>query len=168
MKRLGLWLLLLSACEDAPPPPPPPLKARKQEAVQTRTEASSQPTDQYVYSPIGKRDPFRPFYVDQQIEEEEKEQQRIITELERFELDQLKLVAVIGGTSQPRAMFEDPTGKGWTVTIGTAIGRHGGKVTKIKKDEVVVTEEYRDPVTNKKMMSPVAVKLPADEMQLEH
>jgi type IV pilus assembly protein PilP len=170
MKRslLLLSLACFSACDsESVEQAPAPVAKKSDASLATRPEASSQPTDNYIYSPVGKRDPFRPYYVDQALEETEKDSQRTLTDLEKLELDQLKLVGIVSGTSTPTAMFEDPDGRGHVVHIGTAMGRNGGRVSKIKKDEVVIMEEYRDPVTNKKIQSPVSVRLPSDEMTLE-
>jgi type IV pilus assembly protein PilP len=155
--------LALAACEDEPPPAPPP-PPKKQVTITTRPDAASQPVEKYIYSPVGKRDPFRPYYVDQALEEEAETKGRALTELEKFEIDQLKLVGVVTGTSTPSAMVEDPEGEGHTIVIGTPIGRHGGRVSKIKRDEVIVMEEFRDPATNKKVASPVTMRLPSEEL----
>jgi type IV pilus assembly protein PilP len=168
MKRLLFLAIFLVACEDEPVTPAPTPKAtKKSENVASRPEAASLPADTYVYSPIGKRDPFRPYWVDQALEDADKQETRTLSDLERLELDQLKLVGIVSGTSTPTAMFEDPDGRGHVVHVGTAMGKHGGRVSKIKKDEVVIMEEFRDPATNKKIQSPVSVKLPSDDLNLE-
>ncbi|MCC6806495.1 MAG: pilus assembly protein PilP [Deltaproteobacteria bacterium] len=158
-------LALLPACEEEPPPAPPPPK-KKAEPVTSRGDAASQPVEKFVYSSIGKRDPFRPYYIDQALEEEEKNTGRTLTELEHFEIDQLKLVGIVTGTSMPSAMVEDPDGVGHTIMIGTLMGKNGGRVKQIKRDEVLIIEEFRDPATNKKVASPVTLKLPSDEFLL--
>ena len=72
----------------------------------------------------------------------EQEEQENLTELQRFELDKLKLVAVVVGTATPMAMVEDPAGKGHTVKIGTLVGKRFGQVKHIRRGEIVVQEEY--------------------------
>ncbi|MBX2811175.1 MAG: pilus assembly protein PilP [Myxococcales bacterium] len=94
----------------------------------------------YVYSPIGKRDPFRSIY-DEFQQDTENEQ---LTELQKFELDQLKLVAIVSRIATPYAMVEDPDGKGHTLTRGKLIGKNWGRVSQITPDCVVIKEEYRD------------------------
>jgi type IV pilus assembly protein PilP len=168
MKRLLFTMLLVAGlvgCNEELPPAPPPAP-RQQEAMATRQDVSNQPVEKYSYSPIGKRDPFRPHYVDQALEEEAETRGRTLTELEKFEIDQLKLTGIVTGTSRPSALIEDPNGEGHTVVVGTLIGRHGGRVSKIKRDEVIITEEFRDPATNKKVTTPVTMRLPSDEFQL--
>lgn len=111
----------------------------------------------YAYSPIGKRDPFRNlFEVDDAKDEEE------LTELQKYELDQLKLVAVVSRIATPYAMVEDPVGKGHTLTRGTLIGKNWGQVAQIRPDCVVVREEYRD-YTGRKVTNRTSLCLPRPE-----
>ena len=65
---------------------------------------------------------------------------RCNTPLGRFELDQLRLVAVITGLADPLAMVEAPTGVGYAIRKGACIGKNGGVVATIRTGEVVVTE----------------------------
>ncbi len=105
-------------------------------------ESGPQPST-FEYSAVGKRDPFWSFY------KEESRPGAGKTELpssplQMFEIDQLKLVAVIFGVAQPKAMVEAPDGKGYIVQLGTLVGKNFGRVARISHNEVVVTEEFRD------------------------
>lgn len=126
----------------APPPPPPPAES---------TEAPDEDIA-YVYSPIGKRDPFRSLFDVLQRSTDSDQ----LTELQKFELDQLRLVGIVSRIATPYAMVEDPSGKGHTLTRGKLIGKNWGRVSQITPDCVVVKEEYRDytgrKVTNKTEM----------------
>lgn len=155
----------LVGCEDELPPAPTTTTAAKTAEKKQELPKNIQ-VDDYQYSSIGKRDPFRPFYLDQQSEEQKREKEKTRSELEGFDLDQLKLVAIMAGTSQPMAMFEDPTGKGHIVTLNTPIGRNSGRVNKIKTDEVVIVEELKEP-NGKKVLSPLTIKMPGDELVLD-
>ena len=64
--------------------------------------------------------------------------------LQRYEIDQLKLIAVITGLAQPKAMVVTPDGKGYVVKLGTRIGKNFGRVARIKSGEVIIAEDYRD------------------------
>ena len=89
-----------------------------------------------------------------QLQREEQTQQ--LTELQKFELHQLKLVAIVSRIATPYAMVEDPNAKGHTLTRGTLIGKNWGRVAQINPECVVIREEYRDytgrKVTNKSSM----------------
>lgn len=93
----------------------------------------------YVVTP-GRRDPFRSFI-------EEQKQRLAKTErgpLEQFDLSQLTVVAVVWGTGRPRALVEDPSGRGYVVQVGTPIGKNDGTVTSIGDNAVTVRETYVD------------------------
>lgn len=140
-------------CAKKDEKPPPPRAARKKVAVKKKAVEAPPPVvaedfeieeqrGTYGYSPVGKRDPFRsPFLRELETHTEEGE---VITPLQRFDLDQLKLVGVVWGIPNPVAMVEDPEGNGYVIEKGTLIGKNWGKVARIIPEEVVVTEEYRD------------------------
>lgn len=177
-----VFALAFAACEEEPPQPAAPSKAAQGLALLTQgTEAVSAaqgagtpqppgtgeappPTDQevseiaYAYSPIGKRDPFRSLF--DQLRREEANQQ--LTELQFFEVDQLKLVAIVSRIATPYAMVEDPNSKGHTLTRGTLIGKNWGRVSEINPDCVVIKEEYRD-FTGRKVINKISVCLPKPE-----
>ena len=187
MKLRFISLLALSAfgavaCGDpAPPPaaaPPPPSKAAAGLARLTGSQIPSAPapaaeptpsagptvvSDEepdiaYAYSPIGKRDPFRSLF--EQLQLEEAQQQ--LTDLQRYELDQLKLVAIVSRIATPYAMVEDPKGKGHSLTRGTLIGKNWGRVSSITSECVTVKEEYRD-YTGRKVTNTTDKCLPKPE-----
>jgi type IV pilus assembly protein PilP len=68
------------------------------------------------------RDPFRSFLVQQQPANREALNQRKV-ELAQYSLDELKLIAIVQGSDQARAMLLDPSGKGTVVYKGTFICR---------------------------------------------
>lgn len=49
--------------------------------------------------------------------------------LDKYSVDELKLVAIVSSTDGARAMFVDPQGKGWVVTRGMHLGK--GEIVKI-------------------------------------
>ena len=65
-----------------------------------------------------------------------------MTPLERIDLSQLKLVGIILASSGNRALVEESSGKGYVIKTGTYIGVNSGKVVKIRKEKVVVEEEF--------------------------
>ncbi len=75
--------------------------------------------------------------------------------LQSFGLDQLKLVGIIWQIDEGRALIEDPTGKGYIVSEGAAIGLRDGKIAKISREGVFVAEEsvnQEGKVTRKEMI----------------
>lgn len=57
----------------------------------------------------------------------------------QFDLDSLKVVAVVSGDANPMAMLEDGSGIGHVVRRNSKVGKQGGKVTAIARDCLVVT-----------------------------
>ena len=108
-----------------------------------------------------RRDPFKTYYEDLVSENPAVDTTRL-TELQKVDLDKLKLVAVVVGTATPMAMVEDPTGRGHTLKIGTLIGKRLGQVKHIRRGEVVVQEEFRD-FTGKRI--PQLKELKLEEIQ---
>jgi type IV pilus assembly protein PilP len=152
-----LAALMAAACGS--PPPPPRRTAPAAPAVAKTFDDDTKPvapTSIYVYSPIGKRDPFQNQIVQAGVAHMEVKG-RSKTPLEKWSLDQLKLSLTVTGTATPIAMVEDPEHRGWTVRLGDFIGQNGGKVTGIHRDEVVVTETITDHATGR--VYPQNVKL---------
>ena len=105
------------------------------------------------YNPTGKIDPFVPLLKDEPVkptqpEKVKREKREPMTPLERVDLSQLKLTAIIRTPSGLKAMVEESTGKGYIIGVGTYIGIHSGKVVNILKDRVVVDEEVEDALGN--------------------
>ena len=111
------------------------------------------------YSSIGKRDPFRPLSLKAKASQRAREN---LSPLERYELGQLKLVAIVWDIKEPKAMVEDATGLGYIVKVGTLIGPNEGKVKQIKPGEVVIEESSVDFYGAKKSQE-VSMKLPVDQ-----
>lgn len=95
----------------------------------------------YRYDSTGKRDPFRSFLWDRS---------EIIAEapmegpLEKFDIGQLSLLAVIWKTGDARALVQDPSGGNYIVSEGARMGKNSGRVTRIEDGLVVVRETYVD------------------------
>src|SRR5262249_12317862 len=143
------------------PPPPPrraaPAAAAAPKPVMDDDLKNQVPATIYVYSPIGKRDPFQNQSITQQGFGRAANPGRKKTPLEKWSLDQLKLSMTGPGTATPMAMVEDPDRRGWPVRLGDFIGQNGGKVTGIHRDEIVVTETITDHSTGR--VYPQNVKL---------
>ena len=97
------------------------------------------PDDDRPFDPTGRRDPFRPPRASAVTRTGEPP-----TPLQRYEIGQLKLVAIIYDTTQPRAVVEDDQGLGYIVRVGTAIGANGGRVRDIERGRVLIEEDSVD------------------------
>lgn len=157
----GLVLLAGLACDSPPPPPPPAPPPSLPDPASLPPSAAEEeleaPEVAYSYTPVGKRDPFKSIFEDLAPPSDK------LQELQKFQLDQLKIVAIITGRATPYAMVEDPSGKGHTLTRGKLIGKNFGRVAAINPECVVVKEEYRD-YTGRKVTNELSMCLPKPDV----
>lgn len=99
---------------------------------------------EYTYQPVGKRDPFRSYFDNTDSLEIIPMVNEDCGLLCQFEVDQLRVVAVVSGVASPLAMIEDPDGRGHMVRRGNPIGKRSGKISEIRRDRVVITELLRN------------------------
>lgn len=165
MKGMGaiIWAAffgLLIGCGGEPPQPtkmpvpPAPKPAQTPAKVSPAAEEiklERPPLLTFTYDPRGKPDPFRPLVVEKPEvppppapKVPPKPTLEPGTPLERFDLSQLKLVAIIWNIKEPRAMVEDNAGKGYIISPGTNIGKNKGVVSKINSTGIVVTEKVEE------------------------
>ena len=155
----------LMACGDGEKTEaPPPAAASKVVRAGGAQPAPAETGPQFSYSPVGKRDPFYSYLAEVEATNEAS-MQRKREPTETFELDQYRLTGLVTGTSQPRALVEDPEGRGHVVKLGARLGKRGGVVSRISSDAIVVTEEFRTP-TGDKVRLPITIKLPQPELEL--
>jgi type IV pilus assembly protein PilP len=120
------------------------------------TPAPAEQDSGTIYSPIGKRDPFRALAMTNL--------DRALTglnALERFSLEQFQLRAVLRGLGKPRAMFEDPDGKSYILTEGDSIGREHATISRIVNSEVIVTQRTFNYLGAESLLEKV-ISLPKD------
>jgi Tfp pilus assembly protein PilP len=104
-------------------------------------EQQSNSPERVSASPTVRRDPFRPFTLNVRSTVRRREN---LSPLERYELGQLKLVAIIWNSKEPTAMVEDSAGLGYVVKVGTPIGASDGTVKAIKQNEITIEEFFVD------------------------
>jgi type IV pilus assembly protein PilP len=151
-------------------------KAGQKEAVKPLAATKSEPVTQStgedpfpaLYSSEGRADPFVPFIkskAEREKEREKNKKKRIPrTPLEKVDISLMKLTAIVQSPTGNFGMIEEPTGKGYVVTVGTFIGINGGRIKRIFNDHLTVEEEAEDAL-GKITTREVAVKLhkPAGE-----
>jgi type IV pilus assembly protein PilP len=132
-------LALAAGCSDGDS------KAKKAQAVtKKRPEAVAEkvvPASlEFSYDPEGKPDPFKS-YVRQLVAIQQAD---LSSPLQRFDLSQLTVTGIVWASERPRALIEDPTGKGYVVQTGAAIGKNRGRIVHIGDNKVTVKETYVD------------------------
>jgi type IV pilus assembly protein PilP len=141
-RAIVLWpaaLLLAAACGDKKPPPRPAAPPAAAQPADAGATAEKPAAAEWSYSSAGKRDPFRSFLSELDTSGPALAT-RCATPLGRYEIEQLKLVAVVTGLDDPVAMVQAPTGVGYTVRRGACIGKNGGVVAAVRSGELVVSE----------------------------
>lgn len=101
------------------------------------------------YDSKGRVDPFIPLIDEKKASAvpdspEDSKPKRTLTPLEKLELSQVKLVAVVEMQGRTIAMVEEAGGKGYEVAIGTYIGTNGGRVTSITRKGIKIEEDVKD------------------------
>jgi len=100
---------------------------------------ANQNKEHIPYNPSGKKDPFKPFDFSPDLDRASDK-----GPLERYDLPQWRMTAVLDVGGEPSAVIEDPNGHGFTVKKGTKVGMHDGVVTDVQADRVVVVESEVD------------------------
>ena len=121
----------------APPQRPVPVKIAQQHPELT--------DEDFVCTIDKNRDPFRSYLRElaTPMRRTVKVQRKVL--MQRYALEELKLIAVVTGRTKPLAMFRDPTGLGISVMRGDYLSKSAGRVKQILPDRVIVQiEEYTE------------------------
>lgn len=110
----------------------------------------------YRYSAVGKKDPFRSYFGDVASLNKDKE---IVSELQKFDVTDLRLTAIIWGVTEPRVVIVAPDGKSYIVKTGSFIGKNWGKISRILPDKIEIIETYKDPL-GRKILNKLYLELP--------
>jgi len=134
----------IMGCSDSGKPPegttPSPVKPRQQVITQvTATTAEEKTRAVFSYNPIGKRDPFTPIIVREDLKARAGER----PPLERYNIQEFKLAGVVWGGYGYTAMLEGPDGKGYFVRVGALLGQNKGVVKKITQNAMVIEEKFK-------------------------
>ena len=142
---LALLITAAPGCPDSDQAPPPvarpiaPRPVQKPISEATPTVVEQEPQAVYSYNPQGRRDPFASIIVRAQKPEADRHR----PPLERYDVSEFKLTAVLWGGFGYKAMVEGPDGKGYFVRVGTVMGLHSGVVKRITQDKMVIEERFR-------------------------
>lgn len=150
IKRLSCLMLILSmigfvgysnsyAAKRKPPVKP---KASQKVSVVPKP-AKKQENEQafYDYDPRGRRDPFTSLI---DIAKEKQRQKKSSNPLENFDVNEIKLTAIVWDKNGHYALITLPNKKSYTIRKGMTLGLYGGHVEKITRDSVVVRQQIPD------------------------
>lgn len=95
----------------------------------------------FIYDPKNRKDPFKPYVEVEPVYQGEL--QGPLLPLQRFDLNEIRLVGIIFEVREPKAMFLDPTNTVHIIGKNERIGRNNGYIAVIREGEVVVVEATR-------------------------
>src|SRR5512143_3344820 len=136
--------VVFSGCKGKPSPPktavekPKPVASAPVPAIKEEPKAEK---EVYVYEQKGRRDPFMSLV---QISKEKPKRVAGRKPIEDFDVDEIKLVAILWDNRQYYALIMLPYSKSYTIRKGTTVGLYGGKVEDITKDKVLIREHVKD------------------------
>lgn len=140
----ALVLAVVPACKKATPPAPlaPVAVTPKKEAAKPEAAEAEEKVVVYSYEVTG-RNPFGSLLrVKKTLEEGVPEEQ--LTPLQRIPVTDMTVESIILSRRRSVAHVITPDGKAHIVTIGTPMGRHKGKIIRMKSDEIIVEEQFED------------------------
>ncbi len=145
---LGLGLGLVWGCDNASIPSLPVPEAIKSALNMPSSAAETAPPPSLpaeeedpvaVYSPEGKRDPFRSL-----IQIGDRKIDPNLPPLQRTELNALRLTGVVWGDFGYQALVQTPDGRGYDVEVGTRIGVNHGVIARITPLNLSIEEKSVD------------------------
>ena len=148
---------VLAACSKDQPAAPTPVPAKPpktavvapkpvQNVASSVTRLTSPPVNQFDFS--NKKDPFKPFIVvkaePKKTYDSIKKAQLDSLPIHSFDVSQFKLIGIVTGGRDNKAMVTDPGGKGYVLKVGMTIGKNDGKIVLINASGVDVVEQFKD------------------------
>ena len=148
-------LLILNSCSEkteVPTPPQPSVqKDSKNNSPEKQKSDQSMPgtPEVYTYNPNGKVDPFVPVLSESMEDEspqknavaKKPEQEIPLTPLQKLDINDFILVAVLSTPKGLCALLEDPATNGFIVKEGVQIGRKAGIIRKILSTSILIEEQ---------------------------
>jgi type IV pilus assembly protein PilP len=146
--------LVLTACSKDKPAVAPAQSPKAavavskpvQNVVSSASRLTTPPANQFDFS--NKKDPFKPFIVvkveSKRPSDTIKKDQHDSLPIHSFDVNQFKLIGIVTGVRENKAMVTDPGGKGYVLKAGMTIGKNNGKIILINSSGVDVVEQFKD------------------------
>ena len=93
-------------------------------------------------------------------------EKKIVSELQNFDISDLRITAIIWGVTEPRVVIVAPDGKIYVVKAGSFIGKNWGKISRILPDKIEIVETYKDPL-GRKILNRLYLELPVESLLKE-
>ena len=150
---VSFCLLTSVACQKNEPAPtavsPTTPVVRKPVQKQLTSPVQSPPISASQFDFSNKKDPFKPFVVAKNDAKKTpsvvvKSSPRNALPIHSYEINQFKMIGLLLGGRDNRAMVTDPGGKGYVLKVGMSIGVNDGKIMAIDAQGVEVVEMFKD------------------------
>ena len=141
---LALTFVVFAGCKGKSSPSKPAVERPKPAASAPSPVMKEEPKAEkevYIYEQKGRRDPFTSLV---QISKEKPKRMAGKRPIENFDVDEIKLIAILWDTKQYYALITLPDNKSYTIRKGMTLGLYGGKVEDITKDKVLIREQVKD------------------------
>ena len=143
------------AKKAAPEKPAKPEKAPGADTAVQGDRHSQEAGKEYSYDATGKADPFEPLVAAIEPTKQASAAVRVksasdkpLTPLQKYDLSDLFLVAVISTDNNTAALVEDNARNGYIVREGMVVGKNDGVIKKILKNSMIVEEKITDSTGN--------------------
>jgi type IV pilus assembly protein PilP len=117
-----------------------------QKQVSSSLKLKAAPVNQFDFS--NKVDPFKPYAVIMKSPVRAHVRSKNIDSfslpIHSFDVSQFKLIGIIAGGKENRAMVTDPNRKGYVIKVGMTIGKNEGRIVSITSGGVDVLEQFTD------------------------
>jgi Tfp pilus assembly protein PilP len=140
---LFIIVCLFAGCKKQQAPQHKPLAAKVPpvEIKKEQEEPKKVEQEVYMYDPKGRRDPFFSLVATTR---QKPLKVKGMSSFESYGVDEINLLAIAWDKQKYYALIMFPDKKSYTITEGTKLGVHGGKVEKITQDSVVIREYIKD------------------------
>jgi len=93
-----------------------------------------------------KKDPFKPFITlpATSVKHVGRKPASDMLPIQRYDVNKYRLVGIIAGLKENRALVIDPLGKGYVVKVGMSVGSNQGRIVRITASAVEVLEQFSD------------------------
>ncbi len=141
---LGLAFVMLGGCKGKASQPKPVAEKAKPAVSAPATPVIEEPKvekEVFVYEQKGRRDPFLSLV---KISKEKPKRVAGMKPIENYDVDEIKLVAILWDSKEYYALITLPDNKSYTIRKGMTLGLYGGKVEDITKNMVLIREHVKD------------------------
>ncbi len=142
---IAITFIVFAGCKGKKAPAPKPAVEKPRPAASVPVAAPKEEVkpekEVYAYEQKGRRDPFLSLV---QITKEKRKRVVGKKPIENFDVDEIKLVAILWDTKQYYALITLPDNKSYTIRKGMTLGLYGGTVEDITKDKVLIREHVKD------------------------